>query len=551
MVSVPNVESPPRARLRIGEWVADPATNELRRGDEVVRLEPRTMDVLATLAARAGQVVSREELLAAAWPGVVVGDEALSQAITKLRRALGDDPRAPKYVETISKRGYRLAAGVAAAGAMGTGNRKRAARLAAVGAVAVAALVAAWWLSRAERQVAPPAPVVESTPWITLTVLPFESLGAQPDDAYLARGIVDTLMTELGRLRDLRVISAVGATPAEAARRARYVVSGSVQRDAGALRVNVRLVDARSGEQLWSERLERPAADLFAVQDEVIRKLAGALPAKLGESERQRLARPYTRSLEAYDHFLRAQSLFLTRGARQNEEARAQYRQAIEADPRFARAYAGLAMTHAIEHRLGGATPANGAGIERALQLAETARQIDPDIAEVHWALGFVHAQARRHPQAIEALERAVELNPSFADAYALLGGIRTYVGEPAKSIPLLRTALRLKPEGGYLYYLLLGRAYLFEGDGEQALINLRQALARNPADLESRVFMAAAEAAAGDRAAAEWEAEEVRALAPDFAVERWLEAYPLASAAHRDRLRTLLAAAGLRARAE
>ena len=98
--------------LRIGEWIADPASNELRRGDQSVRIEPRSMDVLMRLADAAGAVLTREELLAAAWPGMVVGDEALSQSITKLRRALGDDPRTPTYIETIAKRGYRLMAPV-------------------------------------------------------------------------------------------------------------------------------------------------------------------------------------------------------------------------------------------------------------------------------------------------------------------------------------------------------------------------------------------------------------------------------------------------------
>src|SRR5262245_13492341 len=99
-------------QARIGEWSVEPALDALRRGGETVRLEPKAMELLVALASRPGQVVSREELLSAVWPGVVVGDEALSQAVTKLRKALGDDARAPTYIETISKRGYRLLARV-------------------------------------------------------------------------------------------------------------------------------------------------------------------------------------------------------------------------------------------------------------------------------------------------------------------------------------------------------------------------------------------------------------------------------------------------------
>ena len=532
----------PRPKVRIGDWSVDPGTNELRRGKEVARLEPKAMDVLMLLAQRAGEVVSRDELFAAVWPGAVVGDEALSQSITKLRRALGDDPRAPTYIETISKRGYRLAApiggespappaarthprgGIAAAGLLG---------LAAIAAV----LVLAW------PDAAPPADASRGKPaqWITVTVLPFESLGSDERQAGFARGIADSLMTELGRLSAVRVIGASGITPAQAAQRARYAVSGSVQRDAASVAVNVRLVDTATGEQLWSDRLQRPVGELFALQDEITGKLVQSLPAKAGESERRRLSRRHTSSLEAYELFLRAQALFLARGERENLEARELYRRAIGIDPRFARAYSGLAMTHAMEPRLGGA-PGATPGLERALALARTAREIDPEIAEVHWALGFVHTQARRYPQALRALERAIELNPSFADAHALMGGIYTYLGQPAKTIPLLRTAMRLDPGSGYLHYLILGRAYFFEGDMEQALINLRAALLRNPADLETRLYTAAALLASGNRAGAEWEAEEVRALDRGFTLARWLEGYPLASAAHRERLREALA---------
>ena len=537
MVSVRNAEAGAKA-VRIGEWVVDPATNELRRGTETVRIEPRAMDLLMALARRAGAVVSREELLAEVWPGMVVGDEALSQAITKLRRALGDDPRSPRYIETISKRGYRLLA---------KGPRKIPRGLLA--AVTLSVMALALLLLLIPREPAPTAAVEtaedRNVPWITVTVLPFETLGGSPGQDYFARGIGEALMTELGRLSALRLISASGVPSDQAARRASYAVSGSVQREPATIRINVRLIDTRTNAQLWSERFERPPGDLFAVQDEIVRKLAEALPARLNDSERARLAHRHTRSLEAYDLFLRAQALFLARGARENLEARELYRKAIELDPKFARAYAGLAMTHAIDHRLSPASdPAPS--LERALQLAETAREIDPDIAEVHWSLGFVHAQARRHPQAIESLQRAIELNRSFADAYALMGGIFTYLGQPAKSIPLLRTALRLEPDGGYLYYLLLGRAYFFENDLEQALINLRAALSRNPADLETHIYLAAVLGASGNASGAEWEAQEIRSLDRGFTARKWLDAYPMSSPVHREKLARELAKSAL-----
>lgn len=527
-------------RVLIGDWWADPTTNELGRAGETVHIEPKAMEVLMVLAEHAGEVISREKLLADVWAGVVVGDEALTQSIIKLRRALGDNPRAPAYIETISKRGYRLIAPVGArAPAETPAPVPRRRRWAVAAGVVLALSAAAAYFGQSVLQLAAVAPELEP---LTVTVLPFETVGAGTEHGHLARGISSDLMTDLSRLSGLRLISApAGGKGSDAPKSARYVISGSVQRERETLRINIRLADARTGEQVWSQRVERPFGDLFAIQSEITHSVMQHLPGKISAAERRRVAKRYTDSLEAYEYFLRGQAKFLVRRTEDNRQARAFYAKALELDPKFARAYAGLAMTHAMDYRYQGAAGPL-AELERALELAESARLIDPDIPEVYWALGFVHTQSRRHDRAIQALQKAIELNPSYADAYALMGGIYTYIGEPARSIPLLRTALRLNPDGGYLYYLLLGRAYLFENDVQQALINLREALARNPDDVETRVYLAAALVASGDRPAAEWEADLIRAYQQGFSVRHWLGTYPLTSARLQQRLSTLLA---------
>lgn len=524
------------------------------------------MEVLMALASRAGGITGREELLSLVWPDVVVGDEALTQSINKLRRALGDNPRSPTYIETISKRGYRLIAPVRKpeVGAPAqTGEeiisptqprallRNRARWFALVAGVVFTVLASAAYYYKLPAEPAQDANADAIAPgdWdtpksglVTVTVLPFEALGEIEEQTYLAHGLSHDLMTGLSGLSGLRLISAAFAEyGTSGVPGGRYVVAGTVQRQSETLRVNVRLIDARTGEQLWSQRFERPFRDLFSVQDEIIRGLTEKLPGKLSDAERQRLARRHTRSLEAYDHFLRGQALFMVRRTEANDEARSHFRKALDFDAGFARAYASLAMTYAIDFRLRPSTDSAPA-LARAFELAETARLINPDIPEIYWALGFVHVQARRHDKAIASLRKALELDRSYADAYALMGGIYTYTGEPARAIPLLRTAMRLHPEGGYLYFQILGRAYLFENDTEQALINLRKAVDRNPADLETRVYLAAAMVAAGDLSGAEWEAEEIRTLVPDFSMRKWLETYPMTSARHKESLSAALA---------
>jgi tetratricopeptide (TPR) repeat protein len=221
------------------------------------------------------------------------------------------------------------------------------------------------------------------------------------------------------------------------------------------------------------------------------------------------------------------------------------YRKALALDPAFARAYAGLALTHAADYR-NHWTDRGPDALARALELAETAFRIDPEILEVHWVLAYVHAQDRRHEQAIGHLNQAIALDPSFADAYALLGSIHTFIGQPAKAIPLVRTAIQLNPEAGHLYFLVLGRAYLFRGDTEQARINLGEALARNAVNLETHIYLAATLALTGDKEAAKWEAEEIRALEPNFSIDKWLTNYPMTDEGQKHRLRRLLAQAGL-----
>ncbi len=548
--------------LQVGEWWADCRTNELGRAGDTVRIEPKVMEVLMVLADRAGEVVSRGDLLAAVWPGVVVGDDSLTQSIIKLRKALGDNPRSPSYIETISKRGYRLIATVVTNdGVPATHDERgpvpsqsppsvrRGIRSLGMAAGIALVLVAAGVYFFGTRS--QPLPVThagadaaeeDKTGLETVTVLPFETVGAGAEQGYLARGISSDLTTDLSRLSGLRLISGSGNTASgHAASTARYVVSGSVQRDGATLRVNVRLTDSRTNEQLWSQRFERPYGDLFAIQNDVSAGLMAQMPGKISDAERRQAAKRYTSSPEAYDYFLRAQALFLARRPEENDQARVFYQKALDLDPQFARAYAGLAMTYAMDYRYQRSAESS-VTLGRALELAETARTIDPDIPEIYWALGFIHAQARRYDLAIESLQKAIELNRSYADAYALLGGIYTYVGQPARSIPLLRTALRLNTDGGYLYFLLLGRAYLFENDIEQSLINLREAQRRNPDDLETHVYLAAALVADGNRAAAEWEVDEIRSRDADFSMRRWLETYPLTSERYKKRLLELTA---------
>lgn len=543
-------------RLRVGEWLLDPATNEISRGSERVHLEPKTVDLLVALARRAGAVASREELLSQVWSGVVVGDDVLTQAVIKLRKALGDGE--PGYIQTIPKRGYRLTAAVSwldrAPGAA-PGNSRRRAYWIAGACVLAAAVVLGLWRHLAGTG-SPLAMIsadairaaqIDASPKII--VYSFKEIAGDARQSLLARGFTSRLITDLGRFPDLRVIAlpaqSVQAPAQGESGRGSYVVAGDVQSSADKIRLYVRLVDAASGESLWSEQYDRPYSDLLALQDELTQRVLEKLRIKVSDAELRRRAQPYTRNLQAYEYFLRAQAALNVRSKSGNEAARGFYLKAVELDPSFARAHAGLALTYAADRRNNWTADAKAA-LARATELANTALQLDPDSPEVLFAVAFVNMERGALSDATGYLRTALRLNPSYADAYALMAGIQTYDGRPAETIPLIRVAMRLAPNSGYLYSLILGRAYFFLGDKDPALLNLRQAVERNYESVESHLFLAAALVSAGQRDAAAWEREEIRSLEPAFKASEWLRNYPMADAGQRKRLTEALADLGL-----
>lgn len=531
--------------LQVGEWTVTPALNLLQSGSKTLKLEPKVMSVLVYLADRPGQVVSREALLSGVWSGMVVGDDALTQAVIKLRKAIGDVAERPTYIQTIPKRGYRLVAPVVRADAVtapppppsATARKPHVPWSTGVGiAVVMLTATAIWWIF-GERVTAfwptEPNTGLARSAQPTVAITPFEALGDDPQARLLAQGLTADLISDLSKVSGISVIRVRPlAGKADAEKQSvdaplRYVVSGSVQRVEERLRVHVHLTGAETGKQLWSERFDRALSGFYGIQEELGPKILEILPAKVSDAEMKRMAWRHTRNLEAYEHFQRGQSALLVRQRAENETARDLFQRAIALDATFARAYAGLALTYAADYR-NQWTGDRAAALARAFELARTAHQINPDIPETYWVLAFVHVERRQHTQALEFLETAVRLHPSFADGYALMGGVKTYIGRPADTIPLLRTAMRLNPEAGYLYFLLLGRSYLFLGDLEQARVDLQHALSRNPVNLETHVYMALLHIMAGDKAAAAWHAEEIRTLQPDFSSAVWLETYPM-----------------------
>lgn len=523
---------PAREPFHIADWIVDPSTHRIHRDANEIKLEAKMMTLLVALARRAGEVVTREELERDVWNSRVVSYDVLTVCIKKLRKTLGDDPRHPRYIETIAKKGYRLIAPVrpiAAPTPNTAAETPPPAKPRARYALAFAATLAAVALLGAPH-FATPTParerVADAAQRPTLAVLPFENLNRDATQDYLSDGLTADITTALSGNAELFVIAnpsvlAYKNLPVDAPRVAdalgvRYVLQGTVQRADAQLRVNAQLVDARSGVQLWAARYDRGMQDVFELQDDIVARIAAALEIKLTEEEKQRMAARYTVSVAAYDAFLRGRTAFALRTPEDNVLARASFEQAIELDPNFARAYSALALTYTHDFRFGWHA-APSVSLARAYALARKAVELDDQLPQAQWVLGHVHLHRHEYDQAKHAGQRAIRLDPNFADAYMALANSMIYTEDAAAALPLIRKAMRLNPRYPAQYAEILGQAYYFLDRHEEAVATLRDATERNANMLPSYVFLAAAQSGLGNTNEAKWTVDQLRTLMPSI----------------------------------
>ena len=555
----------------IGEWQVRPEEDLLVNGTTQVRLEPKVMDALVYLASRPGEVVSRADLEQAVWRGGVVGYDAVTGTVIKLRKALGDSAKQPRFIVTVPKRGYQLiapversegeTAGSAAADspvrAESAGGHKSLARnLAALVALVVLLVAAIWWLNPSEREVpkeAGPAQAAKSAT-LSIVVLPFENISNRAEQDPFADGITEDIITDLSGLSNLRVIASntsfsfkgkqVAAQTIGAELDVQFVLEGSVRRAGDAIRLNAQLVETETGFQRWAKRYDRELAEVFEVQDELTASIVNALALELTLQERKRLAQRTTDSLAAYDHFQEGQRLAKASTSETNYQAQAAYRAAIEADPDYGRAYGALGYVLALRYRRGW-SDAPQETIDRALELARKAVALSPDIPQTHWSLGFVHLMRREYAQAEAAVASALAVSPNYADGYGLLALVKNARGDAQAAMALIERGMRLNPYYTWDYPYNLGRALYTLGRYEESIEALEEAKQRNEHVVAIRLRLAASYVRAGRLEDAEWEVEEILVLNPNETLSHLRNA-PIESQELLDRTIEDLRAAGL-----
>ena len=570
------VEGTWRPQFQVADWEVDPTSGWIRRQGVTHKLEPRVMDLLVVLVEQPGIVLTREDLESKVWSGMVVGYDALSSAMIKLRKALGDDPRHPQYIETLHKKGYRLIAPVQAAvmtaqvdtapnsvrpeitPRFALSLEKSSWRIIAlVLFIVVGGLLILQFTHR-------PVPDIENTVVITkrtdtpsIAVLPFRNLSDDSAQTYFSDGITEDLITDLSRVSGLTVIARNSVfsfkdsmpEPQEVAQHlgARYLLQGSVRRVANQIRINVTFIDAESGLNIWAERFDGPLEDVFKLQDEVLHKVVSELQVKLTSQEQAYLNKPTAASVEALEEFFWGRATYGSVTKEENEAARKRYRRAIELDPNFAEAYAALALTYLDDWRRRWGISREMA-ISQAIDLAQKAIEIDPSVPQAHFALGYVYLYVHQgHELAIEEAKKALALDPNYADGYALLSSAYFFSGYPEKALPLDRKAMRLNPASSFLYFVHLGRSYYFQKHYSEALEAFQSADERNHVYVTNHLWLAATYAQLGLMEDASWEVDQILTLEPDFSLSHWLDTRPIKKTEHRQHLLAGLHKAGIK----
>jgi len=472
----------------------DVETGRLWSGAAEVRLTPKASAVLKALVMQAGTPVSKDDLFASVWSGTAVSDDALTSCIQELRRALEDDARQPRFIETRHRRGYRFIAELSVATAAHVSDA--------------------------------PAPKHDLS---AIAVLPFADMSPGRDQDYLCEGLAEELINALTQIDGLRVASRTASfqfrgAGADVQAVGRHLgvgtlLEGSVRKADDRLRVTVQLIEVATGYHRWSQRFDRLLDDVFAIQDEIAESVATSLRGSvLSGREKEALQRPPT-GAAAYEYYLRGRQHLPRLTQPDLEKSRDMFERAIELDAGYGPAFAGLATVHATLYEWYGAREDDLVRAERA---SHRALELAPGLAEAHVARGVALSLSARYGEAAQEFEEAIRLNPHLFDAYYYFARSSFARGEIAQSADLFRAAGEVRQED-FQSPVLQGQSLRMLGRDEESQKVTREGIRRaerilelNPIDGRALSLGSGALFDDGQRARAfEWSARSLE-LYPD-----------------------------------
>ncbi len=446
------------------------------------------------------QVVTKQELVDRLWKGKAVGDDALTSCVQELRRALGDDPRNPKFVETRHRRGYRLLVPMAAAAAPVS----------------------------PEAETSPPSLLDKAS----IAVLPFRNQTGDAEQEYFAYGIAEDILAALSRFPSLFVIArrssflyngkTVDIKQIGRDLGVRYVLEGSVRKAGGRIRIAAQLIQADTGIHIWADRYDGERVDVFALQDRITEAVAGAIAPSIQRAEIARAQRRPPDSLDAHELFLRALSLYDRMTREDNDAARTLLERAIGLDPNYAPPMTLLNIVLDCRVTQGWSTAAEVAADSRKyMRLALQVDKHDPDVLALQ-ARSAAYLDGR-HQEAISLIQRSLAANPNSVMVRSIAGWIYVYAGQPEAAVAHLQMAMRLNPrdQADYQAWIPLAHAFLQLGRDGEALEAARQAAQRAPNYLASWRALAAILALTGRLDEARSAMATLMRLAPNMSLTR------------------------------
>ena len=562
-----------RGRLRFGVFELDLRSGELRKHGLRVRLQEQPFRLLEMLLERPGEVVTREELQKRLWPAdtFVDFDHGLNKAINKIREALGDSAESPRFVETVSRRGYRFLAEVkdseVPARNLELGAQPRPPAVppgipdhpyppGEVAEIKNPSLSRAWKISVLLLLLVAAVLVIRKLhSWNrpvaairSLAVLPFESLSNDASQDYFADGMTDELISDLGQISALRVISRTSVMSYKRARKplpqiARElnvdaVVEGTVLRSGNEVRITAQLIEASADKHLWSQSYEGELRNTLALQNDVARAIADQIRINLNPKEKAALKKVKVVNPEAFESYLKGRYFWNKRTAEGLNVALAYFNQAIGEDPTFAQAYSGLADTYALLGDWQYAVMTPKEALPKAKASAIKALELDSALGEAHNSLAFcLDGFEWDFEAAGREFQRAIELNPNYATAHhwyawhlGLLGRYDDALAEMRKaenldplsliinsdlaellliahsydeSLRQSRKTLEMDPNFA-LAHNQLGQAYLQKQMYDPAIAELEKAVQLSAGSPTCEANLARAYAASGSRSGAE-----------------------------------------------
>jgi adenylate cyclase len=391
----------------------------------------------------------------------------------------------------------------------------------------------------------------------SIAVLPFVNMSDDKSQEYLADGITENIISALSQVPNLLVIArnstfTYKGKPVKVQQVAeelgvRYVLEGSVQKSGDTLRITAQLIDAITGQHVWSERYNRELKNIFALQDDITMKVITALQVKLTVGEGARLLAKGTKNLEAYLKYLQASAVFNTQTKEGYAQARRLYEEVIALDPQYAAAYGALGAFHAME-AVQGFSQSPGESLNQALELIKKAIAMDESDAVSHSRLGWLYVLVgRQYDKAIAECERGIDLAPNSAECHIWMAYVLTFAGRSEEAVRYAEQALRLNPYPPSWWIRQLGQSYFFAGRYEEAIAAHKKSLILSPNDLLTHIALTTSYSWAGRHGEALAQAAEIVRINPKFSVEERAKFLPCKNQADLDRYLDGLRKAGLK----